>query len=131
MVHTMVDRHLLQINKSFSVIFRSFIRPSVMRRASCMGSQERQILLIIPPHFPLSPLTMHSHFSSIPSHFSPLHSQCTLTFPISSFTPPLALLSFLPYPLSHFTHLSLALSTLTFLPPPLLTLPHLYNGKSY
>ena len=84
-------------------LFGSFVRPSVMRRASCMGSQMWQILLFIPPsHFP-------SHFSPLNSHFSPFTSLSPLTFhpsthfPLSLFTLQLTFPShFSPLP-SHFT----------------------------
>ena len=72
----------------------SFVRPSVMRRASYMGSQKWQILPFI------SPLTFPSHFSPLNSHFphllftlqlllSPLTFHPLTHFPLSLFTPPL------------------------------------------
>ena len=97
----------------------SFVRPSVMRRASCMGSQKWQILpfIFLPS---LSPITFQpstisftsdfsppsSHFSPppFPSHFLPLNSH----FPISLFTPQLSFspITFQPSPLTFPSHFS-------------------------
>ena len=86
-----------------------FIRPSVMRRASCMGSQKWQVLPFIPPLTSPPPPTLTSpHFSTFNSHFSPLNFHLSpLTF-TSLFTPTLT------FP-SLFT-LQLSLSPLTLHP---------------
>ena len=102
----------------------SFARPSVMRRASCMGSQKWQILpFILPLHFPVSLFTPQLSLSPLTFHLSP--SLSPLIFYLSALT----FLSFHPtltFP-SHFSpfhsHFPLSLFTLQLSPPPLIFSP--------
>ena len=113
----------------------SFVRPSVMRRASCMGSQKWQILPFIfalshfTPQLSLSPLSFNpSHLTFkpppliFPFHFSPINSHFPLTFQPANLT---FLSHFSPLPSDFSTlypHFCLSLftfdpSTVTFHPP--------------
>ena len=115
----------------------SFVRPSVMKRASCMGSEKWQILPFI-SHFSPSPLTFPLLFTPQLSLFSSYFSPLNCHFPLSHFSFQLSLspytfhLSTLTFPShispfnSHFLlslfSLQLSLCPLTFHPTTLFSL---------